>query len=286
MKRVTAIATATVLALLVALTLTAAAQQPDTRDRTIMTFSSAVELPGMRLEPGTYVFRLADSASRNVIQVLDQEEKNMLGQWLFVSAERPEVTGDTVVTFRETSAASTPAVQFWYYPGEKIGKEFVYPKDQAMRIAQRTGATVQTEEGPVSASGAQASISADADKSAADADTSPAEVAVADSGVVEGPGLPETQSTTVGISGSGRNETEVIGTSGRNETEVSGTAGGGDEVATDSNVRPEATIAQNDTNADRSTTRELPATASPLALSGLLSLLSLAGALGVRAFRL
>src|SRR5688572_15157788 len=157
MKRVTSIATATVLALLVALTLNVAAQQPDTRDRTIMTFSSAVELPGMRLEAGTYVFRMADTASRNVIQVLDKDEKEMLGQWLFVSAERPEVTGDTVVTFRETSAASTPAVQFWYYPGEKIGKEFIYPKDQALRIAQRTGATVQTEDGPVSGS-AQAEV--------------------------------------------------------------------------------------------------------------------------------
>jgi hypothetical protein len=281
MKRVTAIATATVLALLVALTLNVAAQQPDTRDRTIMTFSSAVELPGMRLEPGTYVFRIADSASRNVIQVLDQEEKNQLGQWLFVPAERPEVTGDTVVTFRETSAASTPAVQFWYYPGEKIGKEFMYPKDQALRIAQRTGATVQTEEGPVTAS-AQASVSAEPAK----------ETTVADSSVVEGSGLPDSKTTAVGVSGSGRNETEVIGTSGRNETEVSGTgtSGSGDQVATDSSVRQESTIAQSNPNptpnADSGATRELPATASPLALSGLLSLLSLAGAFGIRSFRL
>jgi hypothetical protein len=288
MKRVTAIATATVLALLVALTLNVAAQQPDTRDRTIMTFSSAVELPGMRLEPGTYVFKLADSASRNVIQVLDQEEKNMLGQWLFVSAERPEVTGDTVVTFRETSAASTPAVQFWFYPGEKIGKEFIYPKDQALRIAQRTGATVQTEEGPVSAS---ASISTDTGAVQADASAEPAtDTTVASTGVVEGPGLPDSQTTTVGISGSGRNETEVIGTSGRNETEVSGTGGQQQaEVAGTSGsaqVRQESTVAQNDANVDRAATRELPATASPLALSGLLSLLSLAGAFGIRAFRL
>jgi hypothetical protein len=264
MKRAIAIATATVLTLLVALTLNVGAQQPDTRDRTIMTFSSAVELPNMRLEPGTYVFKMADSASRNVIQVFDKDEKNILGQWLFVSAERPEVTDDTVVTFRETSAASTPAVQFWYYPGEKIGKEFIYPKDQALRIAQRTGVAVQTEEGPVTA-GAQASIAAE-----------PA-------GVVEGSGLPESQSTAVGISGSGRNETEVVGTSGRNETEVSGTGTSG---AADSNVRQESTIAQSNTNADSNATRELPATASPLALSGLLSLLSLAGAFGIRAFRL
>ena len=271
MKRVIAIATATVLALLVVLTLNVAAQQPDTRDRTIMTFSSAVELPGMRLEPGTYVFRLADSASRNVIQVLDKDEKDVMGQWLFVSAERPEVTGDTVVTFRETSAASTPAVQFWYYPGEKIGKEFIYPKDQALRIAQRTGATVQTEDGPISAT-AQADVAAE-----------PApETTVADSSVVDGPGLPE-QSTTVGVSGSGRSETEVVGTSGRNETEVSGS---GDQSAADSNVRRESTVAQNQASSNSGAVTELPATASPLMLSGLLGLLSLAGAFGIRSFRL
>jgi len=278
MKRAIGIATATVLALLVALTLNVAAQQPDTKDRTIMTFSSAVELPGTRLEPGTYVFRLADNASRNVIQVLDKDEKDMLGQWLFVSAERPEVTGDTVVTFRETSAASTPAVQYWYYPGEKIGKEFIYPKDQALRIAQRTGSAVQTEDGPVTAE-AQASISTDS--------TPAAEATVAaDASVVDGPGLPETTTTTTGISGSGRSETEVIGTSGRNETEVSGTSGSGDQVAADSNVRQESTVAQNDTNRDSGAVSELPATASPLALSGLLGLLSLIGAAGIRSFRL
>jgi len=274
MKRVIAIATATVLALLVALTLNVAAQQPDTKDRTIMTFSSAVELPGMRLEPGTYVFRLADSASRNVIQVLDKDEKDVMGQWLFVSAERPEVTGDTVVTFRETSAASTPAVQFWYYPGEKIGKEFIYPKDQALRIAQRTGATVQTEEGPVSAT-AQAEVAAEPA-----AEPAP-ETTVADSSVVEGPGLPDSQSTAVGVSGSGRSETEVVGTSGRNETEVSGS---GDQGATE--VRRESTVAQSQAPSNQGAVSELPATASPLMLSGLLGLLSLAGAVGIRSFRL
>jgi hypothetical protein len=213
-----------------------------------------------------------------VIQVLDKDEKDMLGQWLFVSAERPEVTGDTVVTFRETSAASTPAVQYWYYPGEKIGKEFIYPKDQALRIAQRTGSAVQTEDGPVTAE-AQASISTDS--------TPAAEATVAaDASVVDGPGLPETTTTTTGISGSGRSETEVIGTSGRNETEVSGTSGSGDQVAADSNVRQESTVAQNDTNRDSGAVSELPATASPLALSGLLGLLSLIGAAGIRSFRL
>jgi hypothetical protein len=271
MKRVIAIGTATILTLLVALTLSVAAQQPDTRDRTIMTFSGPVELPGMRLERGTYVFRLADTALRNVIQVLSADEKEMLGQWLFVSAERPDVSGDTVVTFRETSAASTPAVQFWYYPGEKIGKEFIYPKDQALRIAQRTGTTVLTDEGRIGASG-QASITAEAQPSSAEVSISsepeqasissePEQVAVAvetqDSAVVIGSGLPE------------ETQVEAVGTSGIADDQTSQTSAAG---------RQESTDARNDA--------ELPRTASPLPLSGLIALLSLAGAAGIRAFRL
>src|SRR5688572_31004371 len=193
MTRLTVIATAVMVVLLGVLTFNVAAQQPDTRDRTIMTFSSAVELPGMRLEPGTYVFRIADTASRNVIQVLSDDEMKQLGQWLFVSAERQEVTGDTVVTFREANAGTTPAVQFWFYPGEKISKEFIYPKDQALRIAGRTGAEVLTEEGRVSADDQVAA----ADRSgtvgdAASGEPAPSEPAASASiGRVEGSGLPD-----------------------------------------------------------------------------------------------
>ena len=90
MKRMMTLAIAATALMLAPLPL--AAQQPDTRDKTIVTFSSAVELPGIRLEAGKYVFRLADTAQRNVIQVLAEDEKKMLGQWLFVPAERQEAT--------------------------------------------------------------------------------------------------------------------------------------------------------------------------------------------------
>jgi hypothetical protein len=281
MKRVTLIATAMMLALMAVFTWTAAAQQPDTRDRTIMTFSNAVELPGLRLEGGTYVFRLADTQLRNIIQVLDQDEKDILGQWLFVPAERQEVTGDTVVTFRETAANTTPAVQFWYYPGEKIGKEFIYPKDQAMKIAARTGVAVMTEDGRVTASG-QVAASADTTQEPssvqAEASVSSPEPSVA----VEA----QAQSTTGVVEGSGvPAEAQPVGTSGQAEAS--------------SNVRQESTMAQANTGAqdnananananmqrNNEVASELPATASPLALSGLLGLLSLMGAAGVRAFR-
>jgi hypothetical protein len=143
MKRVKLLAPALVLAAVAVMTVRMTAQETNTRERTIMTFSAAVEMPGVTLQRGTYVFKLADTPARNVVQVWDAREKHMIGHWLFVQAERPRVTEETVVMFKETREGATPAVQFWYFPGEKIGKEFIYPKDQATRIAARTGASVR-----------------------------------------------------------------------------------------------------------------------------------------------
>lgn len=248
MRRILTMATAGVAALFTAMTINVAAQDFNTQERTFLTFSAPVELPGVTLQPGTYVFRLADTPSRNVVQVLANDEKDIIGQWLFVQAQRPDVTGETVITFKETREGAMPAVQYWYYPGEKIGKEFIYPKEQAMRIAQRTGADVRSDDGVVNGSGMPAAT---------------AQVAVADTTVVEQPAaaapmpmptpMPAPAETTV-ATGSYADNSQAVGTSG---------------------VQQESTTARN----------ELPATASPLALAGLLGLLSLAGAAGIRKYR-
>lgn len=262
MTRLSAIAIGLSL-MLVGMPTRAAAQQPDTRDRTIMTFSAAVELPGMRLEPGTYVFRLADTASRNVIQVLSQDEMQVLGQWLFVSAERREVTGDTVVTFREASADTTPAIQFWFYPGETIGKEFIYPKDQALRIAQRTGVGVLTEDGRVEAS----------EQTVAAAEPAPSpDGAGSNIGVVEGSGLPEERAETA----ANQRETAVNERSSSAPQQDAVAVRSQEEQAVGTSGQAESTSAQN---------AELPSTSSPLAFGTALGLLSILGAAGIRLFR-
>src|SRR3954447_8471035 len=149
MKRVTLIATAIVLAVLVGASARLAAQNTVPSERTFMTFSNSVEMPGVTLPAGTYVFRLADSPTRNVVQVLSKDEKDILGQWTFVQSQRPKATEDTVVMFKEAPEGQTAAVQYWYYPRETIGKEFIYPKDQAQKIANRTGVSVLSEEGRI-----------------------------------------------------------------------------------------------------------------------------------------
>jgi hypothetical protein len=134
-------------------------------------------MPGVTLQPGTYVFRLADIPTRNVVQVLDESEKNILGQWTYVQADRPRVTEETLVMFKETREGATPAVQFWYYPGEKIGKEFIYPKNQAEQIASRTGEKVRSDESVIEGSIADVKV---AEASPAPAEPAAEPVAVAE----------------------------------------------------------------------------------------------------------
>ena len=134
-------------AVLVALAMAAPAPAQDFNplEKTFLTFSQAVELPHMTVPAGEYQLKLADTPGRNVLQLWNREGTRLLGQWHFIPTHRMEATSDPVVTFEEHAAGSTPAVRAFFYPGRELGREFLYPKDQAQRIAQRTGAEVRIE---------------------------------------------------------------------------------------------------------------------------------------------
>jgi hypothetical protein len=280
MARVKLVATALAFAAVAAIASGVEAQQTNVSERTFLTFSSAVEMPGVTLQPGTYVFKLADTPSPNVVQVWDQDEKNMLGHWLFVQAERPEVTEDTVVMFRETREGATPAVQFWYFPGEKIGKEFLYPRDQAERIAARTGVDVRTEEGVVEGGGIaavqtdDAAVSAEASLENAPAAAQPSAAAgsLAGNRGIQAEADVDADADQAAVSAEASIEAPAAD-AGQAQASVSTQDSRAQSVGTSGQA--ESQIARN----------ELPQTASPLALSGLIGLLSLAGAVGIRAIR-
>jgi hypothetical protein len=257
MARVTFIATALALALVGAFASTTAAQT-DTRDRTFLTFSGDVEMPGVTLPAGTYVFKLADTPSRNVVQVWDREEKKMIGHWLFVQAERPEVSQDTVVMFKETAAGQTPAVHFWYYPGERVGKEFVYPKDQAVKIAARTNQRVLSTEGEIRPDSSVSSVDASGKVTEWTPERAPAPQPQisSDRNSIEGAGLPSQEARAA------------------EPPPAAFPQGGSGRTSATPAPAPQVTR-----------TEELPQTASPLVLSGLIGLLSLAGAAGIRFLR-
>ena len=107
--------------------------------KTILTFSGPVQIPGATLPAGSYVFKLADiPGNRHVVQVFDKDEKKIYTTMLAVPNQRMEPSDKPIVLFSERASGSPQAVKVWYYPGETIGNEFVYPKSQAMKIAKET----------------------------------------------------------------------------------------------------------------------------------------------------
>jgi hypothetical protein len=128
--------------------------------RTEFTFNQPVEMPGVTLPPGTYIFRFVDATSgRKVMQVQakDASSKNY-GMFMTISAQRPRAADDAELRFLETPAGQPAAVKTWWYPGNTIGREFIYPKSQAVRLAKATNSTVLTTQ--------QANVSNDGMKSA------------------------------------------------------------------------------------------------------------------------
>jgi hypothetical protein len=143
MKRFTSIAAAVFTAAFLTTATSASAQDSNINQRTYLTFSGPVQMPGVTLPAGKYLFRLADTALHNVMQVYDANEMHILGQWFFVPANRTteqqsEANGKPVVMFREMPEGVTPAIHYFFYPTDLTGKEFIYPKDQAVKIAAAT----------------------------------------------------------------------------------------------------------------------------------------------------
>jgi hypothetical protein len=116
--------------------------------KTILTFSAPVEVPGRVLPAGTYVFKLLDSPSdRHIVQIYNKDENQLIATVLAVPDERLEARGKTVITFDERTSGSPEAVRAWFYPGNTIGQEFVYPHSRAQEIAKRSGQHVLSMRG-------------------------------------------------------------------------------------------------------------------------------------------
>jgi hypothetical protein len=105
--------------------------------QTTVTFSGVVGIPGMDLPPGKYVFKLVDSpSSRNIVQILNTRQNKVFATLLTIPDYRPKATSKTVITFGENCPGLPEHIKAWFYPGDNTGNRFVYPKDEAMRIAK------------------------------------------------------------------------------------------------------------------------------------------------------
>jgi len=264
MKRFTSIAAAVFTAAFLTAASNASAQDSNINQRTILTFSGPVQMPGVTLPGGKYVFRLADTALHNVMQVFDGDEKRIIGQWFFIPKNRTTeelsaANGKPVVMFKEIPEGFTPAIQYYFYPTETIGKEFIYPKDQALKIAAATHQAVLATDTDVNKggeahvfrvepNGTEAQYDANATASSEPAAKAPSTASLnsqADTNNSPASGPPSYAPP----------KNRATGTSGQNPA-----------------PRQQAS-------------NQLPKTASPFQLIGLIGLLSLAGAFGLRLAR-
>ena len=119
------------------------AKADEWNQRTNVTFSGPVEIPGKVLPAGTYEFKLMDSQSdRNIVQVFSKDQRHLYGTFLTIPDYHLKPAGKTVITFEERASGTPEAVKAWFYPGDNYGHEFVYPKTRAMALAKANNTAV------------------------------------------------------------------------------------------------------------------------------------------------
>jgi hypothetical protein len=125
---------------LLALAFSPVLKADDWNQKTKVTFSQPVEVPGVGaqvLPAGTYVFKVLDSLSdRHIVRIFSEDETHVFTTILAIPNYRLRSTSKTVMTFRERAAGEPEAIHAWFYPGRQWGHEFVYPKARAVELAK------------------------------------------------------------------------------------------------------------------------------------------------------
>lgn len=124
--------------------LAAAPAQAQTWDERIsFTFTEPVAVPGAVLQPGDYVFRLADpNGNRKVMQVVSADMKNVHAMFTTNEVMRAEAPAEFEVTFAEAPAGTARPIDGLWAPGSVFGRGFIYgaQKGQGASGARRTAA--------------------------------------------------------------------------------------------------------------------------------------------------
>jgi hypothetical protein len=118
------------------------AQADEWDKKTILTVDQPIQVTDTYLDPGTYVFKLANSSSdRHIVQIFDADQKHLINTILAIPNYRLQPTDRSRFTFWETPPGTARAVRAWFYPGDNFGQEFRYPKN-LRQIAALTPAPV------------------------------------------------------------------------------------------------------------------------------------------------
>jgi hypothetical protein len=95
---------------------------------TYFTFSKAVQLPGVSLSAGTYIFEVVNSnSSAEVVKVSSRDRSKLYLLQITLPIERPRSRDMKArIVFGESSHSNPPAVKAWFPDGETVGRQFIY----------------------------------------------------------------------------------------------------------------------------------------------------------------
>ena len=102
---------------------TAKAQMPIEKLR--VTISEPVEVPNLVLPIGTYVFEALENG--RVTRILSADESHIYTTLLTQPEERREPLENPMVTLKERPRGEVPRIDSWFFAGESVGNEFLYP---------------------------------------------------------------------------------------------------------------------------------------------------------------
>jgi hypothetical protein len=231
--------------------------------KTILTVNQTIEVPGATLTPGKYVVKLMDSQSnRHIVQFMNEREDEVLSTVLAIPNQRLKPTGETEFSFYEAGAGEARALQAWFYPGDTIGHEFAYPKEKAMALARTSGHDVPSFAGDDPTSAEVTTVSPSETRAEAPAERPPAPTRTEPEAVVRDDRPEPTP------------EPRVMAQAQQPAPQDRATP-------REDPVRP-SPLSNQQRAAGQFEPSELPATSSPAPLLGLIGLLSLGGAIGLR----
>jgi hypothetical protein len=143
---------AVALFLTLAFSIAAPSVRADERNqKTKLTFTEAVEIPGEVLPAGTYWFILFNNDSqRNLVQVFSADWSVLYATMQTVPREIQQPNSETTLTFAERPASEPQAILTWFYPYETIGHEFIYSKSEEQELSRDRHQQVAVEAGGTS----------------------------------------------------------------------------------------------------------------------------------------
>jgi hypothetical protein len=133
----------TIVLLLAFSTILPSARADESNQATKVTFSQAVQIPGRVLPAGTYWFILPQEATdHNQVRIYNSDRTIFYGTVLTINAERLQATDKSAFTFAAHDSTQPQTLVSWFYPGQTIGHEFLYPKQVSTELAKAKQVTI------------------------------------------------------------------------------------------------------------------------------------------------